>query len=602
MTWRPVGVISIAATVAVFAVLASSLAGLWYLPDFDSPRDFIVHARTEGVRVLDVDGMFLGAEGKYYGKIAELESLPRHFLPLLIFVEDGRFDKHGGVDLIAFVRAAWICLTTDRTEGGSTLTMQVLKIAGLHRMPKYLRKMAELGLAPFLSYRLQRSGIASVYINTAPMGGYHGIDAASWAYFAKSPARLTLLESAILIQALAASSANDPHRHPKRALRRARARLDAAAKAGVLNSVAVAKAKRQKLYLRPDRRVRSVFLPRSVDVGWFLKSATAQLRQQLPDVENVPTVRTTMNPVLQRIVEVRARKALARGRGEYDFVSVIAMDMAANVVGMFCGQGFRKLEFDTCTQAERQAGSVGKIFAALMAAGQGIIGSDLVNNEPIRIGRHEIVNGCGGHLLLSEAMAQSRNCAFVRLVLGHEQVLLNLHRALGITTALQPSYQLALGAYETRLDELTAAYRSAVSDGCNIAPNYLKDVRDGFGRSVPIPKLRSTQVLSPRQIAVIRDLLAGVVEHGTGRRAAAPRVRGGKTGTTDGNRDAAFVGHTDQLVIAVQFGRLGGSPMRNVTGGNQPSELFAQIARDAAPLRFPARGSCIRANLRVAER
>jgi penicillin-binding protein 1A len=164
---------------------------------------------------------------------------------------------------------------------------------------------------------------------------------------------------------------------------------------------------------------------------------------------------------------------------------------------------------------------------------------------------------------------------------GIDAVIAAAHR-LGITSELNRDLSLALGTSEVTLMDLTAAYAAFASGGEGAWPYGIEEIRDRDGKIVFQRQGSGPgRVIDPQVAATMNALLAGVIDHGTGRAAQFGLPIAGKTGTTQDYRDALFVGYTADLVATVWFGNDDDTPMNDVTGGSLPARTWRAFMVDA---------------------
>ncbi|MCR5873420.1 hypothetical protein LRS10_03965 [Phenylobacterium sp. J426] len=238
------------------------------------------------------------------------------------------------------------------------------------------------------------------------------------------------------------------------------------------------------------------------------------------------------------------------------------------VVAMVGGLDYRKSQFNRAVQAERQPGSAFKLFVYLAALRRGMTPDTTVLDQPVTIGGWSPENHegryAGGPVPLRDAFARSSNVAAARLIqqVGPRAVI-DAARDLGIEGPLPEDATLALGTGETTLLNLTSAYAS-VAAGRTVKPRgILADRPRAEGRP-----------LSRRERDGLLVLLHDVVQRGTGAAANAGSGVYGKTGTSQDYRDAWFVGFAGDLVVGVWVGNDDNQPMRRVTGGMLPAQIF----------------------------
>jgi penicillin-binding protein 1A len=326
------------------------------------------------------------------------------------------------------------------------------------------------------------------------------------------------------------------------------------------------------------RRVQ-VRYPSPLPVGsYFADWAASQASEGSEGLFGEVQIQTTLDSRLQRLAERTVRNALdtsgsARSASQ---AALVAMRPNGAVVAMVGGRDYRSSQFNRAVQARRQPGSAFKLFVYLAALRSGATPDAMVSEEPITIegwSPRNFSGSSGGELTLRDAFSQSSNIASVRVAqtVGHRAVA-QAARDLGVTVPLTKDATLALGSSEVTLLELTSAY-AALSAG--YAP-----IR-AFGVLPQAPQPRPSSTLRPRERRQMLELLQAVVEEGTGRAARLDQPVYGKTGTSQDHRDAVFVGFTSDLVIGVWVGNDDHSPMKGVTGGGLPAEIWRDFASQA---------------------
>jgi penicillin-binding protein 1A len=283
-------------------------------------------------------------------------------------------------------------------------------------------------------------------------------------------------------------------------------------------------------------------------------------------------VRTTLDADLQRIA-VRAINNAAIGDAQ---AAIVAMRPDGRVVAMLGGRSYKSSPFNRTTQARRQPGSAFKLFVYLAALRAGWTPDSMIEDRPITIGGWTPANSDGvyrGSITLREAFARSSNAATVRLSesVGRANVL-RAARELGISTPLPNSPSVALGTAGVSLLELTAAYAAIAGGRYPVEPRGLALVQedDGFTSFFR----RGGSLDRRRDWAPMLDLLWEAANRGTGHRAALAIPTFGKTGTSQGNRDALFVGFAGDLVVGVWVGRDDNKSLGKITGGTAPARIW----------------------------
>jgi penicillin-binding protein 1A len=244
----------------------------------------------------------------------------------------------------------------------------------------------------------------------------------------------------------------------------------------------------------------------------------------------------------------------------------VALDPATGYVkAMVGGFDFERSEFNRATQAKRQTGSAFKPIVFAAALSNGLTLADTLLDEPTvfldpqRPAPYQpenYKNKYYGTITLRTALERSANIATVKLLdrIGYDAVI-DAARRLGVRSELRPYASLALGAFETNLLELTAAYGTFANRGVWVEPHLVTEVLDRDGRPLERIEPDVRDALGPQVSFLMNRLLSGVITDGTGRAAASLNLPlAGKTGTTDDNTDAWFIGYAPGLAVGVWVG------------------------------------------------
>ena len=495
--------------------------------------------------------------------VAELDRLtPSAF----VAIEDRRFYRHWGIDpraigraMVANVRAGGV------RQGGSTITQQLAKTSFLSSDRSLKRKAQEVIIAFWLEGWLTKDEILARYLSSVYFGdGVYGLRAAAKHYFNREPGDLSLAQSAMLAGLVQAPSRLAPTRNLAAAQKRSRLVLAAMADTGFIT---VARARRTS----PAYPVRQYS---KVPTGTYFADGVAPTAQNAFEADfGEVKVETTLDADLQRFA-VRAVGRAPIGDAQ---AALVAMRPDGRVVAMVGGRSYKDSPFNRATQARRQPGSAFKLFVYLAALRAGWTPNSIIEDRPITIGGWTPANSDGvyrGPITLREAFSRSSNAATVRLSesIGRANVM-RTARELGITTPLPDSPSLALGTAGVSLLELTSAYAAAASGRYPITARGLPLMEEGSTLSAFFQ--RGGRLDSRRDWAPILDLLYAAANNGTGHRAALAIPTFGKTGTSQDNRDALFVGFAGNLVVGVWVGRDDDRPLGSkVSGGTAPARIW----------------------------
>jgi penicillin-binding protein 1A len=502
-------------------------------------------------------------------EVAKLDPLtPAAF----VAIEDRRFYRHWGIDPRGIGRAMFANLSGGGVrQGGSTITQQLAKTSFLSGDRTIKRKAQEVIIAFWLEAWLTKDEILSRYLSSVYFGdGVYGLRAASKHYFQREPERLTLAQSAMLAGLVQAPSRLAPTRHLAAAQKRSKLVLGAMANTGKISEGRA----RNTTLARPVRQ--EAKLPAGTYFAdWVAPSASAAFESDFGQVK----VRTTLDRGLQRL----AVRAITRAKIGDAQAALVAMRPDGRVVAMVGGKNYAESPFNRVTQARRQPGSAFKLFVYLAALRAGWTPDSMIDDKPITISGWTPLNSdrvYRGRITMREAFARSSNAATVRLSeeIGRANVI-RAARDLGITTPLPDRPSIALGTAGVSLLELTSAYAAVASGRYPILPRGLPDEEAPEGLKA---YFRSDGSLDRRRDwTPMLDLLFAAANNGTGRRAALVVPTFGKTGTTQENRDALFIGFAGNLVVGVWVGRDDNKSLGRISGGTVPADIWRSFMTSA---------------------
>ena len=533
------------------------------------------------VRILARDGAVLSERGGA-DDYAPLDLLPRHVIDAVLSTEDRRFYHHYGIDPLGLIRAGFTNLRARKfVQGGSTLTQQLAKNLYLTSDRTFARKLEELALAVWLEARLSKSDILELYLNRVYLGsGTYGIDAAARRYFGKPAQKMTLAEASIIAGLLKAPSKYSPLASPTASTARAR--------------LVLAQMLRHGFITADEETAASFAMGSVVGAGQQQKSDGAEyaldyIIDQLPEAARTGSdeviVETTLDKALQaRTAAIVERTLAERGPSlQASQAAVVVLDNDGGVRALVGGASWADSQYNRAVKALRQPGSTFKPFVYLAAIESGLTPDSVIDDAPISVGGWAPRNDNGeyrGPTTLRSALARSVNTVAVRLALkvGPARVMAVAKR-LGIKSTLTRDASLALGTSDVSLLEMTGAYNVLANGGNTAEPHIVRRVFTRGGRvlyaRLPSPPVR---VVAPAHVAAMNELLNGALVSGTGHRAAlADRPAAGKTGTSQGFRDAWFIGYTAQLTTGVWSGNDDGSAMNHVVGGTLPASIWHDV-------------------------
>jgi penicillin-binding protein 1A len=517
------------------------------------------------------DGTPIARKGAVVDAPVEIEKLPPHVKQAFLAIEDRRFDTHWGIDPRGLARAAWTGY-----GGGSTITQQLAKFTFLTPEQTLTRKAREMLIAFWLEAWLTKDEILERYLSNAYFGdNVYGLRAASLHYFYRKPEKLTLTQAAMLAGLVQAPSRLNPARHYPRAEKRMRLVLRAMAEEGYIPADAVHR-RAPALDVRDERD-----LPTGT---YFADWALPEARAIAQGGYARQTITTTLDSRLQDLARRVTRRAPLAGAQ----VALVAMRRNGEVVAMIGGTDYGETPFNRATQARRQPGSTFKTFVYLAALRDGWSPDDRISNQAITQGSYRPRNAGGRYsdtLTLEQAFAQSSNVAAVRLLqeVGSDKVIATA-RELGIASPLpEGDPSLALGTSTVTLLELTAAYAGIAANALPVKPHAVQRAKQSFWRRL----WDGPKHLSRATHRDIEAMLRQAINSGTGRAAMLPVANFGKTGTTQDNRDALFVGYAGNLVVGVWVGRDDNTPLGRISGGTVPARIWRDFMLGALRIERP---------------
>jgi len=568
----------------------------------------LLDGRTHGsVQLMDRDGNIFAWRGEQFDGSLRAQTISPHLRNAVIATEDKRFYSHLGISPRGVAGAIRINLREGRGplegHGGSTITQQVAKLLCLGvsiapgqtqaefeadcRQSSMWRKLQEVPFSLAMELMYDKDDILSIYLNRAYLGaGAYGFESAARRYFGISAREVNPAQAAMLAGLLTAPTRFAPTSSLQRAQDRAAVVIGLMREQGYLTEVEAGLALSNPADLSPAARapVGGYF------ADWVMSEAPEYLTTETSeDVQ----ILTTFDPEIQAAAE-EALATIFESRVSEDSVAqaaIVVMSPDGAVRAMVGGRDPNAQGglFNRATQAVRQTGSSFKPFVYAAALEAGFTPNIYVEDSPISISLpgqppyqpENYTREYMGLMTMTEAMSRSINTVAVRLSeeVGRERVRA-MAMDFGITTPLAEGPALALGASDARLVEMTAAYAGFLNGG-RYTPAYgWLDLRLAGSSTVLMSADRQQghQIINEQAAGFLVYMLGQVVELGSGRNANIPGWQvGGKTGTTQGGRDAWFIGFTADYVCGVWMGNDDNSPLRNVTGGTLPASIWHEV-------------------------
>ena len=565
--------------VALWAGILLVALCAWYAQELPAITKNATFERKISIIVKAIDGTIIGRYGDLKGENVAVQDLPPNLVHAVLAIEDRRFYSHWGIDFTGVARAIATNLIHGRiSQGGSTLTQQLAKNLFLNQQRTFKRKIQEAMLALWLEHQLTKDEILSAYMNRVYLGGgTYGVAAASKLYFNKDVKDLNLRECATLAALLKAPSRYSPIENPQLSQDRTNTVLAAMVDAG---------------YITPDQAKNATTSTPATPkppTGDSARYYTDWIVDNLQDIIGAPqediVVQTTMDPAIQHVAQDALVNTIA-ANGKDRLISqgaVVVMRPDGAVLAMVGGDNYTVSQFNRASQARRQPGSSFKPIVYLTALENGWNPQDVILDAPIEDGKYRPKNFGGdyyGEVTLETALMLSLNTVTFRLIkaIGPQKVVDMAHR-LGINEDLQPDLSLGLGTASLSPLEMVTAYAVLANGGTAIRNYAITKITNTKGdlyysRQPPEDSMR---VVAPTYLNELTMMMQNVIEYGTGQRAKLPFPAYGKTGTSQDSRDAWFIGFTPELVTGVWMGNDDYSPMKKVTGGSFPADVWKAV-------------------------
>ena len=583
-------------TMLTSAILAGGLVGLAIsfrnLPDVRVLRTYIP---SETSYFYDIKGKLLASiHGEANREVVPSAQMSPHLKRAVLAIEDSHFYFHHGINLSSVGRALLVNWQRGSVvEGGSTLTMQLVKNIFLSQQRKFSRKVAEAVLAIRLEQILTKDQILEMYLNQVYWGhNNYGVQTAAQSYFGKSAANLNLAESAMMAGIIQAPERYSPFLNLKVAKQRQEVVLNRMRDLGWITPQEEAAARQAKIKLGKIQSFQASTMP------YVTNTAITELEKRFGGEvmqKGGMRVQTTVNAKMQRQAEetVANWHQIIRRQGvRADQMALVAVDPRTQFIkAVVGGVDYKKSQFNRATQALRQPGSAFKPFVYYAAFASGRYTPDTgVNDAPVS---YRVPGGIytpknydssfNGPMSIRRALEVSRNIPAIKIgsAVGLNKVVETV-RTLGIYSPMEPVPSLPLGAIGVTPLEMASAYATIANYGWQSKPTIVARVTDSSGNvlldNTPKPQL----VLEPWAAAALTDVMRGVITSGTGRAAQIGRQAAGKTGTTSSERDIWFVGYVPQLSTAVWVGNDNYQPLgKGATGGTFVAPIWRAFMSQA---------------------
>jgi penicillin-binding protein 1A len=551
----------------------------------------------------------IGEFYNYYHVAIPYNDLPQELIHALLSIEDRKFFEHNGINWKSMGRAVLASFVQGRlAQGGSTLTMQLVKNYLLTREKKVSRKVRELILSYYVEKNLSKERILELYLNTMYMGhGAYGVGAASQTYFGKPLQALNTPELALLAGLFQAPSAYDPHKNLPAAIKRRNLVLQAMVKSKFITNEQAKDYTATMPEIKPWTALNETIAP------FFLSWVRQQVVEKLGDQgETINDVGYRIYTTLDKSIQLLANKAVQSSadrlsayektmhlkRGDRLETALLAIDpQSGAILAMVGGRSYKQSPFNRAVAARRSPGSSFKPVTYSLALEKGMGWNDMVFVSPINVGGYRPKNHEGDDLTevtLIKAFARSMNTPVISLAQKFGVgTIIERAQAMGVTAAMPREIGIAIGGFSASVADVGRIYSTIANQGTLMPTSSLLKIENSKQEvlfDAAAQPSQGTVVFNDRIAGELRSGLQAVLTIGTGSHAAdLANIAAGKTGTSDDSRDNWFCGFTKNFVAVTWVGTdLNASLGKAASGASLALPIWSEFMRDVTAGPRPA--------------
>lgn len=573
--------------VACIAFALASMAGLnLYLASLE-PIENLEEFKPNIVTQIDSqDGQIIKTFTAFNSSSIEVTDIPDTLKKAFIATEDKNFYNHKGYDPFGLIRSTLANIKAGRVvQGASTITQQLARILFLSNEKTFDRKIKEFIISSRIEKSISKDKILEMYLNNVYLGsGSYGVAGAADIYFKKSLSELTLAENALIAGLPQAPSIYSPFNNIDKAEKRRNQVLVRMLRQNYISKEEYEQAKKEPITLTSRPNIYTYN-----KAPYFVDYVMKELDALGFDEQDISTggykITTTLNYEAQKTAHEALNKyMLAYGlKKDKEQGAVFSYSPITGQILVYVGgKDYSKTQYDRISLAKRPPGSSFKPFVYAAALDKGIDPNSIMEDEPVTIADWSPQNY--GHKYRGKepmymGLVVSSNVMAAKLIqeTGIRQVI-NLARALGISTPLEYDYTIALGSNSVKLNEMTIAYGAFANGGFKVKPYAVERIETSRGKVIyQAPKTKIAKVLDMNTAGTLTAIMRKVITNGTGMAANIGKPAAAKTGTTDDYKDAWFIGYTPDVVTGVWVGNDDNKKMSSpLTGGTVPALIWKE--------------------------
>ena len=571
--------------IGIAIILAGYVAVKMYLNDLAPIPNLENYNRNIVTQVFSSDEHVIKTFQTFHYEHVSIDEIPKYMKDAIISTEDKNFYNHDGYDIWGIARSILVNIVNKSArQGASTITQQLARVLFLSNEKTIIRKVKEIKIAARIEKSISKDKILEMYLNNVYLGsGAYGVGAAASTYFNKELSQLTLAECALIAGLPQAPSVYSPYKNIKLAEKRRNKVLKRMYIMKTITKSQYESALKEKIVLN-----KKPSLHRTNIAPYFIDYVLKELEELGFDETEISQGGYKIITTLDYDAQVAANEAIDKNMNAWHLTkpnqqaALFTFSPMTGAIIAYCGgKDYTQSQYDRVTQAIRPPGSSFKPIVYAAAIHKGWTPTDMVEDSPITIGDwspRNYGNKYKGKMPLYKALVISSNVVAVKLIkdIGVAPVI-DMARSLGITTPLTHDYTIALGSNGVRLYDMVVVYGNFANGGYKVKPYAIERIETQRGKVVyQAKRTKITKVLDKDTAGIMTAMLRKVITSGTGRGANIGKPMGGKTGTTNENKDAWFIGYTPDLVTGVFIGNDNNKSI-GLTGGSAPARIWKDM-------------------------
>ena len=572
-------VITIAFTLAGYTAVKMYLNGLEPIPHLNNYNRNIV------TQVYSSDGHLIKTFQTFHYEEATIHEIPKYMKDAIISTEDKNFYSHDGYDIFGIARSVVVNIMNKKaSQGASTITQQLARILFLSNEKTFIRKIKEIQIAARIEKSISKDKILEMYLNNVYLGsGAYGVGAAASTYFNKELSQLSLAECALIAGLPQAPSVYSPYKNIKLAEKRRNKVLKRMYVMKTITKKQYESALKEKIVLNKKPTLSKVNI-----APYFIDYVLRELEALGYDETEISQGGYKITTTLDYNSQVAANEAIEKNLANFgkkqakNQAALFSYSPTTGAIYAYCGgKDYTESQYDRVTQAIRPPGSAFKPIVYAAAVHKGWMPTDAVEDSPVTVGEWEPRNygeKYKGIMPMYKALAISSNVIAVKMIQDVGiQMVIDMAKALGLTTPLTYDYTISLGSNGVKLYDMVIVYGNFANGGYRVQPYAIEKIETKRGKVIyQAPRTKITKVLDKDTAGIMTAMLRKVITIGTGRGANIGKPMGGKTGTTNENRDAWFIGYTPDIVTGVFMGNDDNTSI-GLTGGSAPARIWKDM-------------------------